>query len=564
LPPHRIATAGSIGVAALGLGLLAIAGLSARLNGDVQYVLGGLTVAGDIGFVDTFVHRPLTYRAIMAGLNVLAGTVAKPSADLVAYEAGIRLLAWAAAAFAGGWLWFALVPRVGSVAAASIACAGCLSLMFSPQWDFLQAEWVATLLGSAAVAAALMPWRTRTAAGVGGLLLAMVVGVKLVTLPLAAAALIVVAISDRSRARPLLIATTGWMILLAMTLAHPLEWQWSLDMAALNAGVGDDLGARLRSILIAISEKAIISPIILLAPAATVLLVRLTEPRRRPSLIGGAVVVGLLCIIPLLVQSRPSLYNAAALPVAASMYVAGAGVRWWTQVRTPPWPLLVWLPVVAIGVALLVGSPTETRISLQGGARVAALVVVTLSTLAAAAVPMHPARGTMKSLSTPTLIAGLIALLAFVPAMAPASSWSIGDETIRRTNASWELYVRRISRSMQGLSEQIGRETPVLYLAYGDIGYHMGNPTDCRYPSPLWIQRGTRYQFVQALTSHADNLDCLARTAARYIVLAPGWAFGGRLTGSVRDGLRLFDCSAPTRVAGHAVCARADDPTGQD
>ena len=120
--------------------------MATRLNGDVQYVLGGLSVAGDIGWVDTFVHRPLPYRLFMSILNVGAGLLGLHTTDYVAYESVVRAGGIALALVSGALLWRALVPRLGRAAAAVIGGATSLALILAPAHDVLQAEWAATSL----------------------------------------------------------------------------------------------------------------------------------------------------------------------------------------------------------------------------------------------------------------------------------------------------------------------------------------------------------------------------------------------------------------------------------
>lgn len=71
---------------------------------------------------------------------------------------------------------------------------------------------------------------------------------------------------------------------------------------------------------------------------------------------------------------------------------------------------------------------------------------------------------------------------------------------------------------------EIGADTPVLYLTFRDLDYLLGDPTDCRYASPVFLQRSTTLPYVRDLPSYADNVSCVD-TRARYLVvdrLRPG------------------------------------------
>jgi hypothetical protein len=93
---------------------------------------------------------------------------------------------------------------------------------------------------------------------------------------------------------------------------------------------------------------------------------------------------------------------------------------------------------------------------------------------------------------------------------------------------------------------RIGAGTPVTYLAFGDVGYLLGNPTHCRYPTPDFLQR-TRYdRGIIRQASYRENLRCLDDPATRYAVLDTSWfpleQVAPQVSAEVR---RRFDCAAP-------------------
>ena len=110
-----------VAATAIGIGLLMAAMVATRLNGDVQYVLGGLSVAGDVGWVETFVHRPILYRLVVSTLNVGALVSGNSIVDQFGYETAIRVGGSFISAAAGAALWRALAPRLGAVTAARSA-----------------------------------------------------------------------------------------------------------------------------------------------------------------------------------------------------------------------------------------------------------------------------------------------------------------------------------------------------------------------------------------------------------------------------------------------------------
>jgi hypothetical protein len=148
-------------------------------------------------------------------------------------------------------------------------------------------------------------------------------------------------------------------------------------------------------------------------------------------------------------------------------------------------------------------------------------------------------------------------VLAAVPAVAPGSAWSPDPQRTPWTNSRWPERSATKHEQLAELRGQIGAGATVLYLAYGDVPYHLGNPTDCRYPSPLFVQRGAALPYVTAFSSYADNLACLPSSDASYAVIQPEWFGLDELLPEVRAEIdQGWDCGAPL-VAGDAIaCPR--------
>jgi hypothetical protein len=542
------------------IGLLGLAAFSVRLNGDVQYVIGGLSVAADHGWADTFVHRPLVYRGLLAGLDVIAGAVADPIDRPIAYETVVRGIASIGAIAAGVLLGLGLRRRLDARVAAAVGTAAAGALVLAPGWDFLQPEWIATVFCLAAVGAALVPRRDATAAAIAGLLIVLAAGVKLTTAALVPAALIAIWMLDARRARAVLVGTIVWGAALALvTAAHPTEGAWILDMAALNVGVGAGPPAAVIDGSIGLIEKAVVAPVLVVAPAAAVMLVRLARDGCRRSLGTAIVTVGILGLAPMVIQATGMPYHAAALPSASSSLVAGAGAWWWTRTGRPPWLLVTGIAAAAVVSTTVLALPTDARVEWAAPMRIGFAAAAVALAVRAAREPTGPTADARRPAPVAVLI-GLAGILAFVPAVAPSSSWTVASPPLSRTNASWSEASLQRRDEMRALSEAIGRDTPVLYIAFGDIAYHMRNPTDCRYPSPLFLQRATRLTFVSDLWSYRDNRRCLETTEAERVVVQPGWAAAGRLTRDLFTGLRRFDCARPVSMAGIRSCPRRDGP----
>ncbi|HEX5255811.1 MAG TPA: hypothetical protein VFW69_18415, partial [Mycobacterium sp.] len=110
------------------------------------------------------------------------------------------------------------------------------------------------------------------------------------------------------------------------------------------------------------------------------------------------------------------------------------------------------------------------------------------------------------------------------------------------TNLSLYHTTADLRRQFGQLRQEIGQDTTVLYLAFGDVNYLLGNPTDCRYPSPVWLQRSAALPYVRDFASYHDNVSCLD-TTARYLLIDRSWfdlpALEPAVVARIDD---LFDC----------------------
>jgi hypothetical protein len=142
---------------------------------------------------------------------------------------------------------------------------------------------------------------------------------------------------------------------------------------------------------------------------------------------------------------------------------------------------------------------------------------------------------------------------ALIPATAPKSPYAFSAYDYEILNEPPP------SGGYDELSARIGRDTPVLYLTFGNFNYLMGNPTTCRYPSPQWLQRASRYPRVRTYPSYADNLRCLTDDQrAKYLVWTPAWFSLAKASPELRSLIASrFDCSPAAQVPaprGVVVC----------
>jgi hypothetical protein len=532
-------TARAAGVAAAALAALAAIGVGSlpNLNGDVRYAFGGLETAGrgGVSVWDIFVSRPLAYKLLMAALDKGGALVVDGTSDaanlVIRIETYVVVVAVIAVLFLG-------VRRVaGGPAAAGIAGATGLALLVAPPWHFLEPDWVAVVAAALAVGAACAPRQPWLGALLGGPAAMLVVAVKASTFPIALIALLVIFLFDRRRAAWTALSTVIWVVLWFLLTRHfqPWEWTWLSDLAYLvhskPQGIYIDDLRRLR---FAIGDAAVLSPVVVLAPAATAALVRRAAGRRGWEGVVVAVVAGGLSLAPAYGQAEFFNYHFAATVVLAAG-VCGAAFALCAGIRLP----LVAVTVLVTGVSLvLLRQPAPWRL-----AHAAPVIwAYEIAAVALAVAAWFLAGRTRTSLPWP---AGVVALcFALLPPVLPGHPYAFGTYNYNARNG------RSVDAALTAFGKRLGPDTPVLYLTYGAVNHGMGNPTTCRYPSPLWLQRGAVEPRMRTRPSYADNLRCLTENRdARYLIVQPTWFSIPRSAPEVRALIdEQFDCSPAARV----------------
>jgi hypothetical protein len=533
-------TARTVGVATAALAALAATAVGSlpNLNGDVRYALGGLETAGrgGVSVWDIFVSRPLAYKLLMAALGkgrvLLVGGTSSDTANLVIrIETYVVVVAVIAVLFLG-------VRRVaGRRAAAGIAGATGLALLVAPPWHFLSPDWVAVLAAVLAVGAACalrQPWLGALLAGPAAML---VVAVKASTFPIALIALLVVFVLDRRRAAWTVLSTVIcvalWYVLTKQY--QPWEWIWLSDLAYLVHSKPQGIYiADLRMLRFAAGDVAVLSPVVVLAPAAAAALVRRETGRRRWVGAVVAVVAGGLSLAPAYGQAEFFYYHFAATVVLAAG-VCGAAFALCPGFRLP----LVAAAVLVTGVSLvLLRQPPAWRL-----AHAAPVIwAYEIAAVALAVAAWFLASRTRLSLPWP---AGVVALcFALLPPVLPGYPYAFSTYNYDISTG------RSVDAALAGLGKRLGPDTPVLYLTYGTVNHGMGNPTTCRYPSPLWLQRGALEPRMRTRPSYADNLRCLTENRdARYLIVQTTWFSIPRSAPDVRALIdERFDCSPAARI----------------
>ncbi|MEG3627053.1 hypothetical protein [Streptomyces poriticola] len=526
-------------VATAAAGLLVYSVMTARLHGDIRYLLACLRSGETAGFSpsEIFTHRPYFYRWFIYGLDQLtAGPTAVREAILRAV--GVLLCLATGLTLRAALRRRGLPGRDADPTGAVVA----LVLALAPRTDFLQPEWTAALLSVLAVAAVLAVERPLPAVALGAVPLGLAVLMKYSTAATALMALLVLFAVDRMRAL-LLAAATGacGAVLLGFSLWQgSREWQWIRDMPRINQGSLSRQGVRpgelfARSVDF-LADRAVLSPVLLLLPAALLLLlVCLPDRRERARWALVAVATAAVGLGAVVVQGNWFVYHAAALPVAAAAVWGLAVARWYGVHGRAP------VCFLAAGAAAAVLTPLYSAAP-QALQRSAVVWAAGLVAVGAALLDLRAARrGAGFRLPPAVPGAAVVALVAVT--VWPASPHLMDRGRVGPTNADY----LRTSEAKAGAAAELRRRlpdgAPVQYLAFGDVAYFVGHASPCRYPIPTFLQRTRYLPDVGTLDSYAENARCLDEDPPEYAVLDRGWFPPARVDrGLARRIEERYDC----------------------
>ncbi|MCY1137283.1 hypothetical protein OWR29_04670 [Actinoplanes sp. Pm04-4] len=532
--PLRLAGPIAAALAAIGMSFWS------ALNNDVTYALGGIETAGrgGVSVWDVFIARPIAYRLFMTLIDGPAGGEGVTRLGAVLLAAGVAAV-----------LFLGLRRAWNTRVSVFVAAATGLALIVAPPWHFLEPDWVAALLAVLAIGVGLAPRSLWLGALLGGFAAFLAIAVKLATFPLAILALLLLSAFDRRRAAWAAAHTVGFAIIWYAVTRHFLPWEtiWLADQAGLVANSPIHHGVEWHNIhrlLVGLGDVMLLSPVVAVAPAAAVALIRRTgrgRPRRTAAVV--ALLAAGLSLASAYGQGEFFMYHFAAVPVLA------AGVWAAAFVLSPAarMPLLVTTVAVTAVSFVLLRRPPEWR---HDNVTVITLAFAAAAVLTAIATWLNHGRAARPASAT----AGALALIAaIVLANLPHAPLAFSGFNHALSNE------RPADAGYSELRRRIGPDTPVLYLAFGSVNHRLGNPTHCRYPSPQWVQRGTYVRPVRSTRSYADNLRCVTDDqGARYLVWQPGWFSISRSSVEVRTALRhRFDCSPAARLpapTGIVVC----------
>ncbi len=519
------------------LATLAVAGYP--LNGNLRYEVGVHRVSG-YSVAETFSHRPITFRLLAAAQSWLpdaVSTIAGPQGSLGRvwlFETGFRLGAafWCAAAAV--LLGVGLRRRFGT-AAATYGVAAFAGLMFTAPATG-EPDWLAAVLAVAAVGAGLCG-RRGIGGAVGGVLLAATALVKISSLPLAIAALILLWALDHRRG---LVAgmsalVTGVLAIVAMVVFAPYEIVWLLDIRALQPDPWTRQQAtEAGSYLMNLAARW---PTVALLPAFFVG-ARWREAWPVAAALG-------LAVFGFMLQGQYYMYHSMGLVALSSVLAVRTLGRSGTALQLPLLACSLW----TLGLFL---TPAQWRIEHGAWLYLATAVWIAGLVLWQCRALRRPLPPRPKA----ALRSAFLVLLSMLATQTPASAEALTMNTAGQTILVNQRALRTDLASAAQIRAVIGADTRVVYLAFGSATYVFGNPTLCRYPSPLFLQRPKAKAVVSPSTRN-ENLACVTEPGAQWLVWDRTWL---HRKGAAADLLAVidatWDCDQPLLAGRYTVCPR--------
>lgn len=512
------------------------------VSDNIRYVVGLLRVSG-YPPAETFTHRPIVYRLLMAMQAWLPDVASRQFGEphsvprLAAFETGLNVVSVGWALGAAALLWAGLRRNHPQVAWVYGIGAYATLAFLTPMLG--EPDWYAAMFAVAAVGAGLLGNRW-LGGSLSGFLLALAALVKFVTLPIALAALLVLWALDARRAAIATVAAglIGSLTLVVIAVWVPWEIGWMLDIRALQPFFWDGL-TTVTAIRDCLVQLAVMWPAVILVPAFFL------GAGLKERLVAAAALV--LAAAPIVLQGEYWLYHTIGMVVVSCLLAVrtllrSRGALFWPMVACSAWTALVF--VVPWRFHVYAGLNRGAEIVGHGKrvVLITAACAVVLFVLQRWALRQPDAQEPALATTGPVKVA--LAVVAALLASQTPPALAASTESRRQHNDQ--------AADVRGV---IG-ENPVVYLTPGWSTYFLGNPTRCRYPSPLFLQRRTAPEVVTP--AHRDeNLACLAEAGARWLVWKQDWLRPETAAVDVLAAIdRTWDCARAEQVAGYVLCPR--------
>lgn len=518
------------------------------LNGDVRFQ-AGVEQTSSVPVAETFTHRPMLYRLIMAAAFAPSRLFGESSRR---FEFAMQVSALLLCCLVGLLLYRALRDRglpAGTAQSLAVAVAAAAGLQGAVAvWE---PDWLALVLTVLAVAVGLLGRdddRSWWAAAAGaGVLLAAAASIKIVTLPTALIGLVVLAVLVRRRAvlaaAVATVAGLAWVGLIVRL--WPRELHWLMELSALQPPNTEPVWRT----ALGLGSAMLAWPVVIMLPAALGLLLagRALRSRLRLGVTAGLILV--LAMLPAVIQQQFFVYHFVAFPVIAAALLVLAVQR---AAPATAARLLIITAAAALAAAVAVRLPASVRVDHPAAVLAGlglALVLGVLLTL----------RGDPPTGSRPA-VAAAVCCATMISIVAPGATGTTPLTEVPQTGLI-NIYSAEATERRQHTGREvrrlIGADTPVLYLAFGDVNYFVRNPTPCRYPAAVWLQRARHNPAVLSTTGYAENLACLDDPAARYLLIDGSWFQLPRQPEPLRRAITdRYACEDAPEIDGLLLCPR--------
>jgi hypothetical protein len=471
----------------------------------------------------------------MDGVFGVAGT---GSSTVVGFELAVRVLLAGLAVGASCLLWRGLKRRsvpaagwYGVVAAVAMFLVGPISAG--------EPDWMAVVLVIAGVGAALLgdrrPWPWAMTAGV---LLVAAAAMKVVSLPTAMLGLVAIGLLDRRQMLRCLVASVivGMAYVIATVMWVPWEIQWLLDIRTVQNSARAELAEAPSFFLHLCLDR----PLLVVLPAVWV------WAGRRERLVGaGAVAV---CVAMVVAQGQYFDYHAIPLVIVSAFLVLRGMMG---RVST------------AVGVATLLLVGSCTLLTMMNPRWVSNYeqwwafgLIATAVVGVGYAVVVIPRRVDLREPAL--LLAASVTMALMYPGASPWAAHLLRPANPDGKRPPTTLDTRTRDQQIANRVHTVigGPHVAVTYLMFGEWTYFLGNPTSCRYPSPLFLQR-TRKTARLDTASYQENLACLTAADSRWLIRDTTWFRVRPQPAEVKDVLaREWDCDHEIKIDELRLCPR--------
>jgi hypothetical protein len=361
---------------------------------------------------------------------------------------------------------------------------------------------------------------------------------KIVTLPTALIGLLVVGVLDRRQLFRSLVSSVviGVLYVVVTMIWVPWEVTWLIDIRPLQP----PFSASLHEAPMFFLASAAHWPAMILFPAALIL------ANRTERLVVMAAVF--LATASIVFQGQYFQYHAGTLFVITTVAVFRALKSQVTN-RTG-----IGILAIVVAAAALSATSTAWRGSHQAtwGAVTIAVAVIGIGWALAVRSQQIPRR------HLGLVVAALTTLALLYPAMTPFSAG-----LVRMSGTGIPEVVRDLGTptpeegTAREVRRRIGKNVPVTYLTFGDWAYFLGNPTFCRYPSPLFLQR-TRYTTAHLESwSYQENLACIDEPRSQWLIVERGWFHLSKAPPELQARVAAqWDCGAAFKTGELTICPR--------